>query len=419
MIFRIPPIGEGVQEAELVAWKVNVGDRVVPGHPLMEVMTDKATSEVPAPFAGTITSLRALPGARLAIGDAVLSYTPAGEEAEGEPASAPPAPEARSVAAPARPARPNGSASPAPEPQPASPAASPATRQLARELGIDLATVAGSGPGGRVLIRDVAPHARPDGPKAQPTPAAVAPPPEAWGKPGTTRPMQGLRRQIAERLAEAHRVVPQASLVEEVDVSALVRTRDELREPFAQAGIKLTYLPFFVRAAALALRDVPIVNASLDEPGERIVLHAGCHVGVAVDTPAGLVVPVVRDADRKDILALAREMSALAEGARRGALKLDDFRGGTFTVSSVGNIAGLFTAPMVTPPQAAILGIGRVIRRPVYDKSGHLVPADLIYLAVSFDHRVLDGGAAAAFAAALAKRLGSPAALLADWAGMG
>lgn len=417
MIFRIPPIGEGVQEAELVSWKVNVGDRVAPGHPLMEVMTDKATSEVPAPFAGTITSLRALPGARLAIGDAVLSYTPAGEETEEGPATIAPASEATAEAPAQQSRRPNGSPAHS-EPHPTRAPASPATRQLARELGVDLATISGSGPGGRVLIGDVASHARPDGPKPQPSPEA-SPIPETWGKPGTTRPVQGLRRQIAERLSEAHRVVPQASLVEEVDVTSLVRLRDELREPFARGGIKLTYLPFFVRAAALALRDVPIVNASLDESGERIILHADCHVGVAVDTPAGLVVPVIRDADHKDIRALAGEMSALAEEARRGSLKLEDFRGGTFTVSSVGNIAGLFTSPMVTPPQAAILGIGRVVRRPVYDKAGHIAPADLVYLAVSFDHRVLDGGATAAFAGALAKRLASPASLLADWSSMG
>lgn len=408
MIFRIPPIGEGVQEAELVSWKVNVGDQVVPGQPLMEVMTDKATSEVPAPFAGTITSLRFLPGARFAIGDAVLSYTPAdgSEESAREPAVSK---ESAEIPAPTVPARPNGSPAPATM-TPARIAASPATRQLARELGVDLAGLAGSGPGGRVLIRDVASRAVPGEPPRVQQAAA-----NPWGEPGTVRPVQGLRRLIAERLAEAHRAIPQASLVEEVDVTSLVRLREELREPFGRKGIKLTYLPFFVRAAALALRDVPIVNASLDESGESIALHADCHVGVAVDTPGGLLVPVIRDADRKDIPTLAGELAALVESARHGSLKRDDLIGGTFTVSSVGNIAGLFTAPLVTPPQAAILGVGRIVRRPVYNHSGQLVPADLIYLSASFDHRILDGAAAAAFVAALAKHLGAPSTLLANW----
>jgi 2-oxoisovalerate dehydrogenase E2 component (dihydrolipoyl transacylase) len=233
-----------------------------------------------------------------------------------------------------------------------------------------------------------------------------------YGRPGTRIKLQGLRRKIAEHMAMAKRTIPHYSYVDECDVTELVRLRANLRDTYARAGVKLTYLAFFVKAVTAALKEVPLVNASLDEDGGEIVLHDRYHIGIAVATPAGLIVPVVRDADRKDLGAIAREVERLSGEARAGKARLDDLRGGTFTVTSVGNIGGLFSTPVINHPEVAILGIGKVVKRPVFDDAGRVRPADLVYLSLSFDHRVVDGAVGAAFANAIIKQLQNPAALL-------
>jgi pyruvate dehydrogenase E2 component (dihydrolipoamide acetyltransferase)/2-oxoisovalerate dehydrogenase E2 component (dihydrolipoyl transacylase) len=278
-------------------------------------------------------------------------------------------------------------------------------RHLARKLGIDLATVRGTGPAGRILIDDLTAN-------IAPAPAKTAATKPDFGKPGTRIPFQGLRRQIAEHLLRSVQSVPHATYIDEIDVTELVALREQLREPLAERGAKLTYLSFFVLAAARALKEVPIVNASLDESAGEIVLHDRYHVGFAADTPAGLVVPVVRDADRKDLTAVARDIERLTAEARTGRAKRDDLRGGTFSITSIGNIGGLISTPIVNHPEAAILGVGRIIKRPVYDAHGALKPADLLYISLSFDHRILDGAAAAAFGNAFARHVRSPASLL-------
>jgi pyruvate dehydrogenase E2 component (dihydrolipoamide acetyltransferase)/2-oxoisovalerate dehydrogenase E2 component (dihydrolipoyl transacylase) len=208
------------------------------------------------------------------------------------------------------------------------------------------------------------------------------------------------------------RTIPHYSYVEECEVTDLVRLREAFREPYASAGIKLTYLAFFVKAAAAALKEVPIVNASLDEKDGDIVLHGHYHIGVAVATPGGLIVPVVHDADQKDLAQIAREIDRLSSDARAGKARLEDLRGGTFTVTSIGNIGGLFSTPVINHPEVGILGVGRIVRRPVYDDAGNVRPADLIYLSFSFDHRVVDGAVGAAFGNAVLRHLHKPAALL-------
>jgi pyruvate dehydrogenase E2 component (dihydrolipoamide acetyltransferase)/2-oxoisovalerate dehydrogenase E2 component (dihydrolipoyl transacylase) len=200
--------------------------------------------------------------------------------------------------------------------------------------------------------------------------------------------------------------------VDECDLTELVRLRESVRNNFAQAGVKLTFLAFFVRAAAGALRDVPVVNATLDEAGGEIVLHDHYHIGVAVATPQGLMVPVVHDVDRKSLAEIAREIEHLSGAARAGRARLEDLRGGTFTVSSVGNIGGLFSTPVINHPEVAILGVGKVTRRPVFDATGDIRPADVVYLSLSFDHRVVDGAVGTAFGNALIRRLQQPANLL-------
>ena len=401
MDFALPELGEGVYEAELIRWLVKPGDAVKPGQSLLEVMTDKATMEVPAPFAGTLTAVNGEAGVKLKVGQPILTYQPVGAKAEAPvPVAAKPA--AVAVAAPVV-AR-NGSNGP-----PANAVAAPSVRHLARKLGIDLGMVHGSGPAGRILIDDLTPHiARP----AEPLAASRTAPVADYGRPGTRIKLHGLRRKIAEHLVDAKRRIPHYSYVDECDVTELVRLRQSLREPFARIGVKLTYLPFFVKAVVAALKEIPLANISLDEAKEEIVLHDRYHIGVAVATPSGLIVPVVRDADAKDLFAVATEIDRLSADAKAGKSKLDDVRGSTFTVTSIGNVGGLISTPIINHPEVGIMGVGKVVKRPVYDDHGQLRPADLVYLSFSFDHRVLDGAVGAAFGNAVKKNLENPAAML-------
>jgi pyruvate dehydrogenase E2 component (dihydrolipoamide acetyltransferase)/2-oxoisovalerate dehydrogenase E2 component (dihydrolipoyl transacylase) len=273
------------------------------------------------------------------------------------------------------------------------------------KLGIDLGTVHGSGPEGRVLLEDLAP-------RIQATAPAAAEAPMDYGKPGTRIKMQGLRRSIAQHMVLAKRTIPHYSYIDECDVTELVRLRDSLRDPYARAGVKLTYLAFFVKAVVAALKEVPIVNASLDEKSDEIVLHDRYHIGIAVATPSGLVVPVIHDADRKDLGDIAREIERLSVAARAGNSRREDLLGGTFTVTSVGNLGGLISTPIINHPEVAILGVGKVVKRPVYDAAGQIRPTDIVYLSLSFDHRVVDGAVGAAFANVILRQLQNPAALL-------
>ena len=408
MDFALPEIGEGVYEAEVVAWAVKPGDVVKRGQTLLEVMTDKATMEVPSPFAGTITGVRAEPGRRIKVGDVILSYAAAEPPVPVAPSGVEASLRSSAADKPRTEVKRNGPARRTSGPVPAK--AAPSVRLLARKLGIDLAGVRGSGADGRVLVEDlterIAAASAVDGKKK---PAEAKP---DYGKPGTRIKLQGLRRTIAERMTQAKREIPDYSYIEECDVTELVRLRTGLREDFAGAGIKLTYLPFVVRAVVAALKEVPLVNATLSEATREIVLHDKYHIGIAVATKVGLIVPVIRDADQKDIPTLAREIERLGNDARAGKVKLDDLRGSTFTVTSVGNIGGLFATPVINPPEVGILGLGRIVRRPVYDEKGNIRPADLIYLSLTFDHRVVDGAVCAAFSNAVCRRLMNPAALL-------
>ena len=410
MDFQVPELGEGVYEAEFLDWKVKAGDTVRRGQILMEVLTDKATMEIPAPFAGTITALRAEPGQKIKVGDRILSYTPAGEPAGKE--AAPPAEPAPREAAPlaaavAESARRNGPRAPASHPDLLVKAA-PSVRLMARKMGIDLAGVHGSGPQGRILIDDLSAALANTG-AARPAPAA---PRADYGVPGSRIKLQGLRRRIAERMVQSKQTIPHYAYVDECDLTALVALRDNLREPFDRAGVKLTYLPFLVKAAVRALKEVPIVNASLDEAAGEIVLHDRYHIGIAVATPGGLIVPVVQDADKKDLVQIARDIERLSADARAGKSRREDLRGGTFTITSIGGIGGLISTPIINPPEVGIVGVGKIVKRPVFDDAGLVKPADLVYLSFSFDHRVLDGAVGAAFGNALIRHLQRPAALL-------
>lgn len=401
MDYVLPEIGEGVYEAELVRWLVKPGDAVKRGQNLLEVMTDKATMEVPSSFVGRIGALKAEEGQTVKVGQVILDYAPSGQVSE-ESAAAVPRVEQRP---PAR-ITTNGS----PLSVPLAVKAAPSVRHMARKLGVDLSSVNGSGPEGRILIEDLSRQMRPaiglDMPLARPEPKLD------FGKPGTRMKLVGLRRKIAEQMVKSTSTIPHYSYVDECEVTDLVRLRASLKDAYARAGVKLTYLPFFVKAVVAALKEVPIVNASLDEGSGEIVLHDRYHIGIAVATAGGLIVPVVRDADKKDLGTIAREIERVSGDARAGRPKLDDLRGGTFTLTSVGSIGGLFSAPVINHPEVGILGIGKVVRRPVFDEGDRVRAAEMLYLSLSFDHRVVDGAVGATFTNAVIRHLANPALLL-------
>lgn len=399
MDFQLPAIGEGVYEAEFVRWLVKPGDAVKPGEALAEVLTDKATMEVPAPFAGTVAALKAEPGQMVKVGQPLLEYTLSGTPS---PVAAPVIQE--STQAPTKP-RTNGAAAPTP----LFVKAAPSVRHLARKMGVDLTTVAGSGPGGRVLIEDLSRRFQTAG---RDTPPLRPEPKFDHGRPGTRVKLVGLRRRVAEHMVHAKRTIPHYSYIDEADVTELVKLRLSLKDVYVRSGVKLTYLAFFVKAIVTALKEVPLVNASLDEDKGEVVLHDRYHIGIATATPAGLVVPVVKDADKKDLGTIAREIDRLTTDARAGKSRLDDLKGGTFTLTSVGNIGGLISTPVINHPEVGILGVGKVVRRPVYDDHGQIRPAELLYLSFSFDHRVVDGAVGAAFGNVVLRELRHPARLL-------
>jgi 2-oxoisovalerate dehydrogenase E2 component (dihydrolipoyl transacylase) len=421
--FPLPQMGEGLYEVELIEWKVKPGDAVTRGQGLMEVMSDKATMEVPAPFAGKVTALKGEPGQKIRVGEVILSYeTSDSAMSEAECGDAKVSVEAKPAAQTATTAsKTNGAraAAPTPATEPKSrrtavngspPPAAPSVRQMARKLGLDLHEIRGSGPGGRILMDDLATFVKQQEPLERP-PAHPDEHPE-FGVPGTRIKYQGMRRRIGEHLTHSKHTAPHYTYVDECEVTEMVKVRKVLREPFAKQGVKLTYLAFFVKAAGLALKEVPIVNSSLDEASGEIVLHDKYNVGVAVATRNGLMVPVVRDADKKDLAVIAHDIERLSSEARANRIKVEDLRGGTFTVSSVGNIGGLISTPIINYPEVGILGIGKSVRRAMYDANGNIYPADVIFLSLSFDHRVVDGAAGARFLDTLASLVEEPAGLV-------
>jgi len=399
MDFSLPPVGEGLLEVEIVRWLVTPGESVRPGHSLVEVMSDKATMEVTATFAGTISETTGEPGAKLIVGQQILKYSNTNGVPDAEPVPA--------NTRPTEALKPKASKA---SPSPASlPAAAPSVRLLARKLGIDLAQIRGSGPSGRILVEDLTEHIKPSTPskteKSEPHPIDV-------GLPGTKQKLVGLRRKIAERMVQSTQQIPHYSYIDECELTDLVRLRSQLKSTFYRVGVKLTFLPFFVKAVSRALKEVPIVNSTFNSESGEITLHDHYSIGFAVATPGGLIVPVIRDADQKDIAAIASEIERLSIAARNGKVKIEDLREGTFTITSIGNIGGLISTPIINPPEVGIMGIGKVVKRPVYDAAGAVRPADLVYLSFSFDHRVLDGAVGAMFGNAVNKHLANPAALL-------
>jgi pyruvate/2-oxoglutarate dehydrogenase complex dihydrolipoamide acyltransferase (E2) component len=412
--FRLPDVGEGIATAEIVAWQVAEGDRVREHQDLVEIQTDKATVVIPCPANGMITRLCGTPGDTLDVGT-VLAVI----EAEGG-AVAPGAPGngARDGAAGADAPR-DARAAAAPAPRAGLPLAAPTTRRLARELGVALEDVAGSGPHGRIVREDVERAAAAGAAPVSPAPAAPAPAaPRAAPAAGEVVPLRGVRRTIAHALTRAWLEVPRIIDYREVDATALQRARASLRQRALDRGDEalaraLTPTPLVVRAAVLAARDHPYVNASIDLEREEITLHGHYHVGIATSGPDGLTVPVVHDADRRSLAEIALEIAELAQVARERRLRPEQLAGPTITVNNFGSLGTWLGTPIVRPPEVVNLGVG-AIRDRVVAVDGAAVVRPTLVLSVAGDHRVLDGDTLGAFVNQVAALLESPVLLFED-----
>jgi pyruvate/2-oxoglutarate dehydrogenase complex dihydrolipoamide acyltransferase (E2) component len=412
--FRLPDVGEGIATAEIVAWQVAEGDRVREHQDLVEIQTDKATVVIPCPANGVITRLCGTPGDTLDVGT-VLAVI----EAEGG-AVAPGAPGngARDGGAGADAPR-DARAAAAPAPRAGLPLAAPTTRRLARELGVALEDVAGSGPHGRIVREDVERAAAAGAAPVSPAPAAPAPAaPRAAPAAGEVVPLRGVRRTIAHALTRAWLEVPRIIDYREVDATALQRARASLRQRALDRGDEalaraLTPTPLVVRAAVLAARDHPYVNASIDLEREEITLHGHYHVGIATSGPDGLTVPVVHDADRRSLAEIALEIAELAQVARERRLRPEQLAGPTITVNNFGSLGTWLGTPIVRPPEVVNLGVG-AIRDRVVAVDGAAVVRPTLVLSVAGDHRVLDGDTLGAFVNQVAALLESPVLLFED-----
>ena len=397
--FRLPDIGEGTATAECVAWHVAVGDRVAEDQPLIDVMTDKATVEVTSPVDGTVAELRGTPGEMMQVGSVVIVFetraVPDDDALAAAIAPPPPAPTASAVA-----------------PAPARVLTTPAVRHRAKAQGVDLAMVAGSGPNGRVRQVDLeafvaARDAAAPMAIASPAPAPVPSPADDVDE----VPLIGLRRRIAERMQDTKRRIPHFSYIEEIDMTALERTRAALNARFEGKRAKLTLLPFLIRAIAQTLPDFPHLNALFDDAAGIVRHHRALHAGIATQTPKGLVVTVLRDAGTKDLWALAEALARLSDLARSGRAAPADLTGSTLTITSLGAIGGLATTPVINSPEVAIVGVNKLVERPVVS-GGRIDIAKVMNLSSSFDHRVVDGWDAASFVQRIRALLEEPSLLL-------
>ena len=402
---KLPDIGEGVAEGEIVRWLVKPGDAVREDQPLVEVMTDKASVEIPSPRTGTIEAIRVEAGAVVPVGTVLVSIAVSGSASAPAAAAVGHAAHSSQVAAvaAARPAPAAAGASTRVE-------ATPAVRALAKDLGVALERVTGSGPGGRISSDDVraaaggaaAARAAPSG--AVPGGAKPAP---ASSADETRLPLRGLRRKIAEHMRRSLSTAAQFTFVAECDFTALVEHRAQAAARAKTAGVKLTYLAYVLRALPLVLREFPLLNSSLDDQAGEIVLKRRFHLGLATATDEGLTVPILHDADRLGLFGLAREIDRLAAAARDHKLKLEELQGGTFTVTSTGAKGGVLATPILHHPQVAILGLHAITKKPAV-WGGEIVARDLGNLSLSLDHRVVDGAVGADFLYALVDRLQSP-----------
>lgn len=378
--FVLPDLGEGIAEAEIRKWLIKAGDTVSEHQPVVEVETDKAVVEVPAPRTGRVLSLMKAEGEVVRVGEALLTLALEGEEARppsvsvvGELPEADERPSERVLA-------------------------TPAVRALAREKGLTLEGIRGTGPRGSVTREDLLSQEGKEGAAA-----------DGFGTVERI-PFRGLRRTIARNLLKAHQMTACVTGMEEVDVTELWQLRQRENEEVGRKGLHLTYFPFIIKAVQHALGEHPILNSSVDDEKEEIILKKYCNIGFAVDTPEGLIVPVIRDVEKKSILVLAKELQDLSERARNRTIALSEMKGSSFTITNFGQFGGGFATPIINYPDVAILGCGRIAERP-WVVNGAIAIRKILPLSLTFDHRVTDGGEATRFLSRVAGYLEDPALL--------
>src|ERR1022692_2241694 len=414
MDVKLPHLGEGADSGTVVNLFVKEGDQITKDQPILELENEKAVATIPATGSGVVAKIFVKVGDKVSVGQKLLTLS------GSDKAAAPAAPAAKSKAA----------ATPAPEPDPeagvsaegqaaepevksaAAVAASPALRQLARELGIDLTRVRGTARGGRITTEDVRAYIqRLQKLVAQPKAAAAAPAKAAaesvdfskWGS-VTKKPLSSLRQVIARRMTENWNAIPHVTQFDDADITDLLALRKKYADEYEKKGAKLTVTSFVIKAVAETLKKHPILNCSLDEAAQEIVFKDYVHIGIAVDTEAGLIVPVIRDADKKNLVELSKELESLATKARDRKVTADELKGGTFTISNQGGIGGAHFTPIVNKPEVAILGLGRAVAKPVV-RDGKVEIRTLMPIGLSYDHRVIDGGNAARFTVDLLKAI--------------
>ena len=417
--FALPELGESIEAGDVVQLLVSIGDQITAEQSLLEIETDKAVVEVPSPVSGSVTAIHVAPGDKAAVGQLIVTLETDGatagneapvvaaipQEATPEPASVP-----ASIATPV--------VEPAPPPAPVarqtfsgSPAA-PSVRRLAREIGVDIHGVPGSGPGGRVSADDVKRYARnrpSDKSGAAPAAAApVVPLPDfrRWGE-VERRPMSNVRRLTADQMARTWAAVPQVTQYDRADITELEQLRQRYAPKAVAAGGRLTITAIALKVVAAALKRFPQFNASVDMSTHEVIYKQYCHIGVAVDTDRGLLVPVIRDVDGKNVIALSVELTQLAERARTRKTSLEEMQGGTFTVTNLGGIGGTGFSPILNAPEVAILGMARSRIEPAYT-DGQFVPRLMLPLSLSYDHRLIDGADGARFLRWVAEALEQP-----------
>ncbi len=435
--FRLPDIGEGVAEGEVVQWFVKEGDEIREDQPLVSVLTDKANVEIPSPKSGRIARLHAGVGDKVKVGGLLVTIETAGDSSPPRsptPASTPAvSPGGGSTAA----APSAGAAGPAVSPSGGRPLASPFVRRIAAERGIDLAKVRGSGPGGRIQESDLTGStsaasagavAVPDRATTEGTPSSAPERSAPAAAAKTVAPeipsteireriaIRGLRRVIAEHMTESTHRAAHFTYVEEVDVGELVRLRERMSKSFEKQGVTLHYLPFIIKAVVAALKASPRLNATMDDAHQELLVRSVYHIGVATAAPEGLIVPVLRDADRKSLVQIAREVHDLSERGRAGKLTRAELGGSTFTITSLGPLGGILATPILNYPEVGILGVHRIQHRPVIRPDGTIGAGDVMNLSVSLDHRVIDGIEGAQFLALVKGYLEDPHLLFAELA---
>lgn len=442
-IIKMPDIGEGIAEVELVGWHVKVGDTVAEDQPLADVMTDKATVEIPSPVVGKVVALGGDVGQVMAVGGELIRLEVEGEgnvkAGAAAPAAAPAAaskpaaptaaeapvaeppkaaasrPAASAAAAPSASAKPPaarqaGAAAPAASRQPGEkPLASPAVRKRAWDLGVELRYVHGSGPAGRIMHEDLDAYLQGQGAAS----SARGPSGYAERNDEEAVPVIGLRRKIAQKMAESKRRIPHFSYVEEIDVTELEDLRVQLNAKWGESRGKLTLLPLLARAMVVALRDFPQINARYDDEAGVVTRYGAVHIGIATQSDGGLMVPVMRHAEARDLWSMAAEITRLAQAVRDGSAGRDELSGSTITITSLGPLGGIVTTPVINHPEVGIVGVNRIVERPAI-RNGAVVARKLMNLSSSFDHRVVDGMDAARFIQAVRALLEQPALLFVE-----